>query len=1024
MHHHLTRVSYALAAAVALVTFGLTAGVAQAGRSPVNRPAWPCPNPNALVGVPGAASVVPFSTTTNRKASQPIRTGGSAAMAITPDGWTAYVASGFTVIPVSLATCSAQPAILTGSNASAIAITPNGKRAYVTNSGTGTVTPIRTITNKALASITVGSDPVAIAITPDGQTAYVVNNGSNSVTAIDVPTNTVLRAIAVGTHPVAIAITDNGTTAYVANNGSHSVTAIDTATNTVTATIQVGTGPTAIATGQEPTAYVANYGSGTVTPINTATSTALPPITVGSDPKAIAITPDGKHAYVANYGSGTVTPINTVTNTAQPAISVGGNPNAIAATPDGKTVYVVNYSAIVPISAATNTVLPIIPFKGNGPATIAIAPRTPYRAAVFSSGNVGVGVTQWGDLNVPGQAPSAQGTRAYGLRYLPTNNEFTGAGCLCEGWGVADPDSGVTGYADQSVGTAGLKVLGFRRISDSSHQVDGAKSVVAVGTTFKVTNTYQPSGWPDLMKDQVTITNISGSDIGTVLYRRLVDWDMEPTAFNEYVTIEGNGNSPALTRTTNDGFDSANPLSDSDAIGIIGNVVRYGPKDQGAQFNFNFGPLAASASKTFTVYYGAAPSQAQAYTDLGRVSVQAYSLGEPSSSTDGTPNTAMLGFSGIGGTRLTFPPAPVPLLTVHGKTLLDGQVQIPYDDTLSATGGTTPYNWSVVGGSLPPGLYLSPDGELSGTPTSAGTWQFTAQVTDAANGSATGTFVVPIDQSYMWPGAVIKSGNIGMGIVQWGDLNLADQAPSAQGTTNYGLRYLPTGNEFAGPECPCEGWGVADESSGVTGYADQATGTDGLSLISFSSTTSTAISTVAVGSTFRVTNSYAPVTGRPDLYLDQVTIKNVSDATTGDVLYRRLVDWDMEPTAFNEYVTVEGFGNAQALVGTTNDGFDSADPLSASDDLGATGNFVRYGPLDQGAQFNFDFGGMAPGASITFTEYWGAAPTEAAAYADLAAVGVQAYSLGEPSSSSDGSPNTAILGFSGIGGSNLTFPPA
>lgn len=426
------------------------------------------------------------------------------------------------------------------------------------------------------------------------------------------------------------------------------------------------------------------------------------------------------------------------------------------------------------------------------------------------------------------------------------------------------------------------------------------------------------------------------------------------------------------------------------------------------------------------MYYGAAASQAQAYTDLGIVHVQAYSLGEPSASTDGTPNTAMLGFSGIGGTPLSFPPPPPPpALTVDGTTLPDGQVQLPYDDTLSATGGTPPYNWSVVGGSLPPGLGLSSDGDLSGTPTSSGTWQFTAGVGDAANGFATGTFVVSIDQSFATPGGVvIKSGNIGMGIVQWGNLNVPDQAPSAQGTTTYGLRYLPTGNEFTGPGCPCEGWGVADQSSLVTGYADQDTGTDGLSLISFTSTPTTAISKVAVGSMFDVTNFYAPAKGHPDLYRDKITIKNVSGASSGDVLYRLVVDWDMEPTAFNELVTIQGAGNSPALVRTTNDGFDDANPLSPSDDIGATGNFIRFGPEDQGAQFDFDFGSMAPGASITFTEYWGAAPTEAAAYADLAAVGVQAYSLGEPSSSSDGSPNTAILGFSGIGGSNLSFPPA
>jgi hypothetical protein len=50
---------------------------------------------------------------------------------------------------------------------------------------------------------------------------------------------------------------------------------------------------------------------------------------------------------------------------------------------------------------------------------------------------------------------------------------------------------------------------------------------------------------------------------------------------------------------------------------------------------------------------------------------------------------------------------------------------------LFASGGVQPYAWSVVAGSLPPGLEL-PRGEntISGTPTTAGTFIFTVRVTD------------------------------------------------------------------------------------------------------------------------------------------------------------------------------------------------------------------------------------------------------------------------------------------------------
>ncbi|WP_370149027.1 putative Ig domain-containing protein [Streptacidiphilus sp. EB129] len=59
-----------------------------------------------------------------------------------------------------------------------------------------------------------------------------------------------------------------------------------------------------------------------------------------------------------------------------------------------------------------------------------------------------------------------------------------------------------------------------------------------------------------------------------------------------------------------------------------------------------------------------------------------------------------------------------------------------YLDTLTESGGTSPFTWSVSGGGLPRGISLSPDGNLTGTPTATGTFHFTARVTDARGQSA------------------------------------------------------------------------------------------------------------------------------------------------------------------------------------------------------------------------------------------------------------------------------------------------
>ena len=50
---------------------------------------------------------------------------------------------------------------------------------------------------------------------------------------------------------------------------------------------------------------------------------------------------------------------------------------------------------------------------------------------------------------------------------------------------------------------------------------------------------------------------------------------------------------------------------------------------------------------------------------------------------------------------------------------------------LTVTGGTAPYTFSVSPASLPPGMTLSTDGILSGTPTAAGTYSFTVTAQDA-----------------------------------------------------------------------------------------------------------------------------------------------------------------------------------------------------------------------------------------------------------------------------------------------------
>lgn len=58
-----------------------------------------------------------------------------------------------------------------------------------------------------------------------------------------------------------------------------------------------------------------------------------------------------------------------------------------------------------------------------------------------------------------------------------------------------------------------------------------------------------------------------------------------------------------------------------------------------------------------------------------------------------------------------------------------------YSHTIPAFGGQPPVNQMVTGGSLPPGISLSANGTLSGTPTASGVFSFVVTVTDSCRGA-------------------------------------------------------------------------------------------------------------------------------------------------------------------------------------------------------------------------------------------------------------------------------------------------
>jgi len=86
--------------------------------------------------------------------------------------------------------------------------------------------------------------------------------------------------------------------------------------------------------------------------------------------------------------------------------------------------------------------------------------------------------------------------------------------------------------------------------------------------------------------------------------------------------------------------------------------------------------------------------------------------------------------------------APATLQITTPSPLSDAYWNTAYQTSLTATGGTHLFNWTILSGSLPPGLSLAANGMISGSATTAGIYNFTAQVTDALGATAQKAFTI------------------------------------------------------------------------------------------------------------------------------------------------------------------------------------------------------------------------------------------------------------------------------------------
>jgi type IV pilus assembly protein PilY1 len=287
--------------------------------------------------------------------------------------------------------------------------------------------------------------------------------------------------------------------------------------------------------------------------------------------------------------------------------------------------------------------------------------------------------------------------------------------------------------------------------------------------------------------------------------------------------------------------------------------------------------------------------------------------------------------------------------------------------------------------------------------------------------------LIPLSAAMAFAQAVITlpGGQVSLGIAARGQLG-AGSLPSGSNSAGdpFGIYLVGPRLDAIAPGCFCEGWGAS--ANGIAGHATNDNGDNAAILpVSFSSTASSATAVTRLsGTTLQITQAYGPAASSGAaagvLFVNNVTLTNTGATALTDVRYSRSMDWDIPPTEFSEFVTIQGWP-AAALLFSNDNGFAPANPLvnPAANMSGTTSvNFIKRGPDDHGAFFTFGFGTINPGESKTFRMYYGAGVNEGEVLAALSAAAVEVFSLGYSGLSGAANPNSPvwIFGFAGVGG--------
>ena len=203
-----------------------------------------------------------------------------------------------------------------------------------------------------------------------------------------------------------------------------------------------------------------------------------------------------------------------------------------------------------------------------------------------------------------------------------------------------------------------------------------------------------------------------------------------------YTPTTGYGGPDSFTYTATNGAGTSAPATVT--ITVSQPAILYTPAAPprpiaGTAYNHSIANASGgTAPYTYAVSTGALPAGLTLATG-GTISGKATAVGTFAFAVVATDSSSGTGpFNSMPANVTLMVDAPV--IRLAPTTVPGGTANTAYSQTVTATGGTTPYTYAVTGGALPTGLTLSAVGVLSGTPTQAGSFFITVTAADSSTG--------------------------------------------------------------------------------------------------------------------------------------------------------------------------------------------------------------------------------------------------------------------------------------------------